>query len=388
MHNQLDQWLELRKSQGLFRTSKPPSLTADYKSNDYYGLSTNEDLAQDTEELYKRMKRFGSGSSRMVAGYHSALSEVENQLADRLSTPAATLFGSGYMSNLALADILKFLSIPVFSAIPNHRSLIQAVQLSKQPVHLFDPFDLLALEHQFLEFFNRNYERRPNFMQDHQLPFAVVTESVFSMSGRHIDLTHLLNLQSRYGFFLIIDDAHGFGVGQTDFSKSLSSMTHWEKTILAFTGSKSLGSAGGILLSSESMKKLMENICSPLIYSTATHPYICCQLLTHLNYLLEKPNLRQELWANISEVQDLFLQKTDSPILALPLKKQSLTSNMQDASSDLQSVIQDHNLQLMRYPTVPSHRPLIRISINIFTDLKEIAHVARVLRSYLEEKAS
>jgi len=103
--------------------------------------------------------------------------------------------------------------------------------------------------------------------EQHERPKFILTERVFSMDGDVAPLGEIAKLAHAYGATLIVDDAHATGVlGEEE--RGLSG----DADIAIGTFSKALGSFGGYVACSETVRDYLINRCSGLIYSTALPP--------------------------------------------------------------------------------------------------------------------
>ena len=98
-------------------------------------------------------------------------------------------------------------------------------------------------------------------------PRFILTESVFSMDGDVVPLGDLAALARAHDACLIVDDAHATGI-LGEGGAGLSA----EADIVIGTFSKALGSFGGFVASTETVRDYLVNRCAGLIYSTALPP--------------------------------------------------------------------------------------------------------------------
>ncbi|MGI0036072.1 MAG: aminotransferase class I/II-fold pyridoxal phosphate-dependent enzyme, partial [Nitrososphaera sp.] len=92
-------------------------------SNDYLGLSKNKRIAKKTIES---MEEISQCSSRLIAGNHPRLIELEDMLADHRRTEAALVYPSGYSANIGVVTSIAGRGSTIFSDELNHASIIDA----------------------------------------------------------------------------------------------------------------------------------------------------------------------------------------------------------------------------------------------------------------------
>jgi 7-keto-8-aminopelargonate synthetase-like enzyme len=185
---------------------------------------------------HEAIDRFGTGctGSRFLNGNLQLHETLERELAEFTGREAALVFSSVFLANFASSA--RWGSIDgavVFSQADNHASLIDGTRICRGDVRIFHgPEDL---ERQLSE-----KERWPEAL--------VVTDAVFSMTGRVMDLRRIADLRRRFGFRLYVDDAHGFGVlGRQGRGTIDAQGVAPEVDLLFATFSKSLASLGGFV---------------------------------------------------------------------------------------------------------------------------------------------
>jgi 8-amino-7-oxononanoate synthase len=230
-----------------------------FSSNDYLGLRFNKTLI-DRAKAWADAWGVGSGASRLVTGNLDPFSPIEAKLARLKGKPASLVMASGFQTNAAALQAL--LDKAVLGAEPlvfgdrlNHASMHFGCQAAGarqiryrhcEPAHLGE----LIARHQ--------NDNRPKF---------ILTESVFSMDGDVAPLGDIVELARMHEACLIVDDAHATGI-LGEGGSGLSG----EADIVIGTFSKALGSFGGFVASSETVRDYLINRCAGVIYSTALPP--------------------------------------------------------------------------------------------------------------------
>jgi 8-amino-7-oxononanoate synthase len=106
-----------------------------------------------------------------------------------------------------------------------------------------------------------------NQYQGDERPRFILTESVFSMDGDVAPLEDIARLACEHAACLIVDDAHATGI----LGRGGSGLSG-DADIVIGTFSKALGSFGGYVACSETMRDYLINRCGGIIYSTALPP--------------------------------------------------------------------------------------------------------------------
>lgn len=230
-----------------------------FSSNDYLGLRFHAALigrSKDWAEAYG----VGSGASRLVTGNLDPFVPIEAKVARLKHKPAALVLASGFQTNAAVLQALLDRTVLgdeplVFTDRLNHASMhfgCQAAGVRQLRYRHCDAAHLGELLTQY------QGDSRPRF---------ILTESVFSMDGDVAPLGDIAALARAHDACLIVDDAHATGI-LGEGGAGLSG----EADIVIGTFSKALGSFGGFVASTETVRDYLVNRCAGLIYSTALPP--------------------------------------------------------------------------------------------------------------------
>jgi 8-amino-7-oxononanoate synthase len=244
-------------------------------SNDYLGLAAHPRIVEALREgasLYGA----GSGASHLISGHSRSHAVLEERLAQFMAPHidnARTLyFCTGYMANLAMLSALGGADTALFSESLNHASLIDGARLSRSEVHVYGHGDTQQLS-ELLAASNAPYK-------------MVVTDSVFSMDGDLAPLAALLALCEQHNAWLVIDDAHGFGVLGKHGRGVLEHLDLKSPNIVYMgTLGKAAGVSGAFVAAHASVIEWMVQRARPYIYTTAAPPAVAHALLTSLDLI-------------------------------------------------------------------------------------------------------
>jgi 8-amino-7-oxononanoate synthase len=227
-----------------------------FSSNDYLALRFHPALigrAMEWAETYG----VGSGASRLVTGNLDLFAPIEAKLARLKSKPAALVMASGFQTNAGVLQAL--LDKSVLGAEP----LVFADRLNHASMH----FGCQAAGVRQIRYLHCDASHLGELLNQYQAderPKFILTESVFSMDGDLAPLAEIAALARSHEATLIVDDAHATGIlGQGGAGLS------GDADIVIGTFSKALGSFGGFVASSETVRDYLVNRCSGIVYSTA-----------------------------------------------------------------------------------------------------------------------
>ena len=356
--------LDQRRAQHLYRQRnshagpQTPELTVNgqkllaFCSNDYLGLANHQQLisaAQKTCTDYG----VGSGASHLVVGHTDLHHELEQALAEVTQRPRALLFSSGYMANLGIMSALLGRHDAVYQDRLNHASLLDGGLLSGAKFQRYRHNDALDLQRQI----KKTQARR----------HLVATDAVFSMDGDTARLKPLSQLCHQQKAWLMVDDAHGFGVlgpngGGSALAQGLNTL---ECPIYMATLGKAIGSYGAFVAGSEVLIESLIQFSRNYIYTTALPPAIAASSLAALKLL------QQESWRQQHLNDLIMLFKKQAQDLGLPLMPsntaiQPLMVGSSSVALQLSQALQEMGLLVtaIRPPTVPKGGARLRITLS------------------------
>jgi 8-amino-7-oxononanoate synthase len=320
-------------------------------SNDYLGLASHPALAQAARRALEDFG-VGAGASGHLCGHTCVHEALEERLARFVRLPRALHFSTGYMANLGVIPSLAGPGDVVFSDRLNHASLIDAARLSRADVVVYPHCDVEALDLQMRQSAHRSK--------------LVVTDAVFSMDGDLAPLPQLLALCERNDAWLVVDDAHGFGVlGQS----GAGSLSHWgirsERIVYIGTLGKAAGVFGAFAAADSDVVEWILQRARTYMFTTASPPMLAAALLTALD-LIETESWRRRHLARL-------IERTSSALGALRWRalpsvtaiQPLIIGNNSQAMSLMQSLHRDGIwVPAIRPPTVPAGTARLRISLS------------------------
>jgi 8-amino-7-oxononanoate synthase len=326
-----------------------------FASNDYLGLAGNPEIAQALADGALHWGA-GSGASHLVSGHLAPHEALEQEIATFTGFPRALTFSTGYLANLAVTPTLAGRGDAVFADKLNHASLIDAMQLAKAngaDVQRYPHNDVAALERLLAASTARNK--------------LIVTDAVFSMDGDLAPLPLLFDLAERYDAWLIIDDAHGFGVLGPH---GIGSLGHFnlpasKRILLMGTLGKAAGVGGAFVAGSPTAIDYLLQKGRSYIFTTSAPPAVACALSKSLQLIAAGDDLRANLMARIAQFRD-GLAGLPFTLLPSPTAIQPLIIGANESAVALSKALWERGLWVpaIRPPTVPKGTARLRISVS------------------------
>jgi 8-amino-7-oxononanoate synthase len=257
-----------------------------FSSNDYLGLAKHPFLIQRSQE-YSAKWGVGSGSSRLVTGNLALYEKLENQIANAMGKPAALILGAGYQTNISVLE-----------------ALLDPVVLGGEAFVFCDRYTHVSMlaSSQHLA---RLIRFRHNDVLHLKTPKFILVESIYSMDGDAAPLEEIIALAKQHNAFLYVDDAHAVGIyGVNGWGKA--SLHASDIDVVMGTFSKGLGSFGGYIACSETLRNYLINKCRGLIYSTGLSPAVLGAIDAALELVPQLTREREALLRKAARVREFF----------------------------------------------------------------------------------
>jgi len=290
----------------------------------------------------------------MLNGTTSLHVELENRLAELKNTESAIIFPTGYAANLGWVAALVSTKDTVLFDQYCHASFIDGLKINRIRGRSFKHNDIHHLR-SLLEKAARN--------GDDTSDTFVVTEGVFSMDGDIPPLDEIIELKKQYGFFLVVDDAHGVGVlGKT--GHGIQELFNTDQIdIMVGTFSKALAVTGGFVAAELDVIRYIRWISRPYIFSASLPPPTVASVLAALDLLEKEPWRIKQLRKNSAFLLKLLVENnipaaSDSAIICIRIPEQV---NIRTAGKQLHDM--GVFVNTIEYPAVPRNQQRIRISV-------------------------
>ena len=337
-------------------------------SNDYLGLANDPRLVAALADGARQWGA-GSGASHLVSGHLQPHATAQAALAEFVEMPAALLYSTGYLANLGVVPALVGRGDAIFADKLNHASLIDAAQLSRAEHLRFPHRDLDALE----SLIAGSAAKRK----------LILVDAVFSMDGDCSDLGMLLDIARRHDAWLVIDDAHGFGVRGRNGRGSLDAeqIPRDERIVYVGTLGKAAGLSGAFVAAQATVVDWLIQSSRTHIFTTAAIPALSVAIVESVECIRGADERREQLGRLQARL------RTGCAGLKWPLLESTtpiqpvLVGDSRDALRLAEGLRQrGFWVPAIRPPTVPSGTARLRISLSAAHTTEQIdALVAALL---------
>lgn len=321
-------------------------------SNDYLGLAAHPELAAAMAQA-ATVCGVGSGAAPLVTGYNAEHAALERELAEYVQRPRALLLSTGYQANIGVISSLVGKGDHVFSDRLNHASLIDGCRLSGAKVQPYAHVSVTALVDAL----------RP-VCSGRRL---IVSDAVFSMDGDQAPLKALANTAAEHDAWLMVDDAHGFGVMGAQGRGSLvdQGLSVDAVPVMTATLGKAIGAFGAFVAGSDALIDYLINAQRTFIFSTAPPPALAAAARVGLRLAGSEEWRRSHLRSLIQHFQagakhyGLPVSPSETPIQPLVVGDEAQTLAL---SSALRQA--GFHVAAIRPPTVPVGTSRLRITLS------------------------
>lgn len=254
-------------------------------TNNYLGLTFDAQAIADGQDALATQGT-GTTGSRMANGSYESHIALEHEIADFFDRPSAIVFSTGYTANLGIISALAGHGSVVLLDADSHASIYDACTLGGAEIIRFRHNDAKDLERRMIRLGDRAREA------------IIIVEGIYSMLGDVAPLAEIVDIKRRLGGYLIVDEAHSFGVmGATGRGLAEEVGVEQDVDIIVGTFSKSLASIGGFAVGSKAMD-VLRYASRPFIFTASPSPSCIASVRSVLKTIAKHPELRQKLWSN------------------------------------------------------------------------------------------
>lgn len=325
--------------------------------NNYLGLANHPEVRKaDTEAAAQYGLAYPMGA-RMMSGDTKYHEQLEQELASFVSKKAGYLLNFGYQGIQSIIDALLDRHDVVVYDSESHASIIDGVRL-----HLGKRF---AFVHNDISSLEKNLERATRLVSETCGSILVITEGVFGMRGDQGKLKEIVGLKSKYEFRLLVDDAHGFGtLGKTGAGAGEEQGVQNDIDLYFSTFAKSMASIGAFIASDEAVIKYLKYNMRSQIFAKSLPMPIVLGNIKRLELLRTKPELKEKLWNNVSQLQNglkangFEIGETNTCVTPVYLK-----GSVEEATQIVMDLRKNYSVfcSIVVYPVIPKGMIILRL---------------------------
>jgi 5-aminolevulinate synthase len=330
-----------------------PREVAVWCSNDYLGMGGHPDVIEASVRA-ARAYGAGAGGTRNISGTHHPIVRLEAELADLHGKPAALVFTSGWISNLAgISTIASLLpSCLILSDALNHNSMIEGVKRSGCEKKVWRHNDVAHLEELLAA---EPIERAK----------LVVFESLYSMDGDIAPIAEIVAVAEKYGAMTYIDEVHAVGLyGPRGGGVSEREGLAHRIDVIEGTLAKGFGSLGGYIAASAALVDAVRSYAPQFIFTSTMPPSVAASAAAAVRHL-KRSNAERNRHQHMAKLVKHALRAAGLPVMDNPSHIVPLfVGDASKCRAATKLLLERHAIyiQPINYPTVAKGTERLRIT--------------------------
>ena len=346
-----------------------------FSSYNYLDLNGHPDVNKAAKSA---IDQYGTSvsASRIVSGERPIHQQLEKTIADIYQVDDAVVYVSGHATNVSTLGYLFGSKDLIIHDEYIHNSSIIGTELSGAKRLFFSHNNVSALE-ALLKEHRHKYERT-----------LIIVEGLYSMDGDYPDLQKLVRLKNEYGAFLMVDEAHSFGVlGRTGKGlRELFEIEGNEVDIWMGTLSKTLSGMGGYIAGESALIDNLRNLSPGFLYSVGISAPIAAAAIASMTIMANEPERIEAL----HKISAYFLEKAKAMgmdtghsvgIAIIPI---IFGSSLKAARVSEFLFEHGFNVQPIVYPAVPEKNARLRFFLNSTHSKQQVDDCLTLIDEFLK----
>ncbi len=359
--------LEGEISNRMFFRGKPVLV---WSLNNYLGLANHPEVRKIDAEASAQYGLASPMGARMMSGQTNYHEQLERELAAFEHKESAYLLNFGYMGMVSIIDSLLDRHDVVVYDSESHACILDGLRM-----HMGKRF---VFPHNDLDKFEQQLKRARKLADQTGGGILVITEGVFGMPGDLGNLSGILQFKDKYGFRLLVDDAHGFGtMGKYGAGTSEEQGVVDGVDVYFGTFAKAMAGIGAFVASEKPIiKALTFNMRSQVFAKSLPMPMVIGSL-KRLELIRNHPELKDKLWTIVHALQNGLRDKgfdigrTQSPVTPVFLK-----GGLSEATQIVADLRENYGVfcSMVIYPVVPKGVIMLRLIPTASHTLEDVTY--------------
>ena len=325
--------------------------------NNYLGLANHPEIREADTEASKQFGLAAPMGARMMSGQTKYHERLEQELAAFENKEASYLLNYGYMGMVSIIDSLLDRHDVVVYDSESHACILDGLRM-----HIGKRF---VFTHNDLEKFENQIKHARKVADSTGGGILVITEGVFGMPGDLGNLKGILQFKEKYGFRLLVDDAHVFGtMGTTGAGTSEAQAVMDGVDVYFGTFAKAMAGIGAFVASEKRIIKALTYNMRSQIYAKSLPLPMVIGSLKRLDMIRTRPELREQLWTIVKALQSglkangFNIGNTQSPVTPVFLKGSPM-----EAAQVIADLRENYGIfcSVVVYPVVPKGVIMLRL---------------------------
>lgn len=338
--------------------------------NNYLGLANHPEVRKADMEASEQFGLAYPMGARMMSGQTSYHEQLERELAAFEHKESAYLLNFGYMGMVSIIDSLLDRHDVVVYDSEAHACILDGLRM-----HVGKRF---VYPHNDLEKFEAQLKHARNLADQTGGGILVITEGVYGMAGDLGNLSGILKFKEKYGFRLLVDDAHGFGtMGMSGAGTSEEQGVMEGVDVYFGTFAKAMAGIGAFVASEKRIIKALTFKMRSQIYAKSLPMPMVIGSLKRLEIIRTHPELKDKLWTIVKALQNglrekgFDIGKTQSPVTPVFLQ-----GGVGEGTQIVADLRENYGIfcSMVIYPVVPKGVIMLRLIPTAAHTLEDVSY--------------
>ena len=336
--------------------------------NDYLGLANHPDVIKaDGEAAMEHGMAYPMGA-RMMSGHTKFHEQLEEECAEFVQKESAYLVNFGYQGMVSAIDALVTKHDVIVYDVDSHACIIDGVRLHHGKRYTFKHNDIESLE--------KNLQRATKIANETGGGILVISEGVFGMRGMQGKLKEIVALKEKYGFRLLVDDAHGFGtLGEGGRGTGVEQGVQDEIDLYFATFAKSMAGIGAFFAADKDIIQFLQYNMRSQMFAKSLPMAMVKGALKRLDMIRTMPELKNKLWENTNALQNglrdngFDIGDTNSCVTPVYLK-----GDIPEAMAMVNDLRENYKVfcSIVVYPVIPKGLIILRLIPTAMHNLEDV----------------
>jgi len=341
--------------------------------NNYLGLGNHPEVRKADEEATRQYGLAYPMGARMMTGESEHHERLEQELAAFVDKKAGMLLNYGYQGVMSVVDALLGRHDVVVYDAESHACLVDGVRMHQGKRFVFKHNDMESLEKQL--------QHAQNVTAATGGGILVITEGVFGMAGDQGDLRGVVALKQKYGFRLLVDDAHGVGtmgprLGGTGQEQGVQD----DIDVYFGTFAKSFALIGAFIAADPEIIDFLKYNTRSQIFAKSLPMPLVLGAQKRLEMMRDRPEFKEKLWTIVHALQlglkqaGFNLGRTNSPVTPV-----YLSGGPAEASNLVVDLRENYGIfcSVVMYPVVPKGIIILRLIPTAVHTLEDVNYTVK-----------
>ncbi len=349
--------------------------------NNYLGLANEPEVREADAKAAADWGLAYPMGARMMTGNTKYHEQLEAELAAFVGKEDAVLFNYGYQGIMSTIDTLVDRKDVIVYDAESHACIVDGVRLHQGKRFVF--------KHNDIESFETQIKRARKLADETGGGILVITEGVFGMNSHQGILKEIVSLKQKYGFRILVDDAHGFGaLGKTGAGTGEEQGVQDEIDFYCATFAKSMALIGGFLASSEKVCQYVRYNIRSQIYAKSLPLPLVIGALKRLELIKRDTWRREKLWEITHALQEgLKKEGFNVGTPQSPVTPVYLSGDPTEASNLAFDLRENYNLfcSIVVYPVIPKGQIIFRLIPTVMHSLDDVKYTVETFAKVKEK---